>query len=325
MAAYGDCASLTFECAGATFAQLLPSAFDLEAVLDGCFGAAGCPTIALDGEFTHVRQATGGNAMNMAVLTLMDVAELDARRRLPVVVSLQLPVLLAAAPRDGGSGGYLVDESTPAVGALFRLLRRARLVTWDGARNDLPALAAAFPRLGLAAGASDAHRDAQREFRDAAAAGAIDRETPLTLAGAAAALLGVVLDKSFRRADWGGPCSAAMLAYAARDVVVTARLWRLLHSGAIPAPAAPPLTPTELVDRHWTAAMDALYAPPATAPPGKRGKVANFVVSSCAPLARLLTREPALRAAVVAAVDARLWDAAAHTGRPLPAWVASTR
>ncbi len=54
-------------------------------------------------------------------------------------------------------------------------------------------------------------------------------QPPRSLKDLAAEYLGLALDKSFQEADWGGPLSPAMLAYAARDAAVLLPLERHLR------------------------------------------------------------------------------------------------
>ena len=105
--------------------------------------------------------------------------------------------------------------------------------------------------------------------------------------------------------------------------MATALLYERLLRDDLPRDTEPRLSPAGVVALHWGALLGTLSETSyvASGLPAKAARVATFLVSRCAPLAQLLSREPALRTAVVAAVEAGLREGAARGELVLPAWV----
>ena len=169
--------------------------------------------VALDVEWGA--PPTGGGVAP-AALTQLAVAHADGSRAVYVVDWVEL---------ETNHGSDAVDSVAAAVGGCLRAKRVPCL--GFGFPADLAALSARRTVLGSATHAVDVRRILPLAAPELAGA---------SLARVAAALVGVSLDKSLQRSDWGGarPLTAAQVQYAAMDAAV------LLDVAAALARRAPP-------------------------------------------------------------------------------------
>ena len=264
--------------------------------------------VALDGEFEHVFcPEVGRIAMQMALLSFSLVGS-------TTITALHFPSLLTQ-----GTPSQRNEFSE----ALSRLLRRARLVTWDGVRSDFPALVRTLPSLGLSSTGGDDHVDLFVEIGRRIRTGRVNRDIPLNLSGAAGFVLGpsYAFDKTYQLADWSSKPSFEMLHYAATDVIATSLLYERLLRDKLPRDVEPQCSPAEIVGTYWNDIVDTLDSTSqiSVGLPSKSSRVASFIVSRCRPLAQLLIRQPDLRPAIVSAVDSGLRTRIIRSDLPL--WV----
>ena len=138
---------------------------------------------------------------------------------------LDLPEALSRSPVGVELANWFADAHT----------RQTPFVSFAGETQDVRFLSA----VGIEAPFRGA--DVQKIVRTAVAQGRLPVGTPQSLAGCVNLFLGVTMDKSLTRSNWGGlSLTRDQLAYAASDVAFTFQLWAGFKDGTLlPPPVAP--------------------------------------------------------------------------------------